>query len=151
MSIGNNVLFVCSHNSARSQMAEGWLRHLAGDRFTVHSAGVEPGVLNPLSVKAMAEVGIDISSHKAEGIDQYLGKMPVYHLIVVYDKAAKTCPRTWPGLGERLQWLFDDPSAATGSEEEKLAVFRRVRDEIKAKIEQWLADMPDATANGEAD
>ena len=141
MSIGNNVLFVCSHNSARSQMAEGWLRHLAGDRFVVHSAGVEPGVLNPLSVKAMAEVGIDISSHKAEGISEYLGKLPVYYLIVVCDKAAESCPRIWPGVGERVHWFFEDPSAATGSEEDKLAVFRRVRDEIKRQIEQWLAEM----------
>ena len=142
MGVNNGVLFVCSHNSARSQMAEGWLRHLAGDRFEVASAGVEPGALNPLSIEAMKEVGIDISRHKAEGINQYLGKWPVYYLIVVCDKAAQTCPRIWPGARERITWYFDDPSAATGSRENKLKVFRRVRDEIRDKIEDWLAKLP---------
>ena len=142
MSLNNGVLFVCSHNSARSQMAEGWLRHLAGDRFEVASAGVEPGTLNPLSVEAMAEVGIDISKQKAQGIHEYLGRWPVYYLIVVCDKAAQTCPRLWPGARVRLNWYFDDPSAAQGSHEDKLNVFRRVRDEIRAKIEQWLATVP---------
>lgn len=140
MSLNNGVLFVCSHNSARSQMAQAWLNHLAGDRFEAHSAGVEPGTLNPLSVKAMAEVGIDISDHVAEGIDKYLGKVPIYHLIIVCDKASQTCPRIWPGARERHEWLFDDPSAATGTDDEKLAVFRRVRDEIKAQVEAWRAE-----------
>jgi len=148
MALNNTVLFVCSHNSARSQMAHGWLKHLAGDRFDVHSAGVEPGTLNPLSVKVMAEVGIDISDHKAESIKAYLGKLPVYWLIVVCDKAAESCPRIWPGVGERLHWFFDDPSAAAGSEEEKLAVFRRVRDQIKQQVEQWLAEVQQQPANG---
>jgi arsenate reductase len=119
-------------------MAQGWLEHLAGDRFAVHSAGVDPGTLNPLAVEVMREVGLDISHHVAEGIDAYLGKVPIYHLIIVCDKASLTCPRIWPGARQRHEWLFDDPSAATGSEEEKLEVFRRVRDEIKAKIELWL-------------
>lgn len=141
MALINGVLFVCSHNSARSQMAEGWLRHLASDRFKVYSAGVEPGTLNPLTVKAMAEVGIDISGHRAKGIDEFLGKVPIYHLIIVCDKAAQTCPRSWPGARTRQSWLFDDPSAATGSEEQKLEVFRRVRDEIRARIEQWLTEL----------
>src|SRR6185369_12798756 len=101
-----------SHNSARSQMAEGWLRHLAGDRFEVASAGMEPGVLNPLAVEAMEEVGIDISHHKARGVLEFLGKWPVYYLIIVCDKAAQTCPRIWPGSRERITWYFDDPSAA---------------------------------------
>lgn len=139
MGLNNAVLFVCSHNSARSQMAEGWLRHLAGDHFDVASAGVEPGTLNPLAVEVMAEVGIDISGHSAQGIREYLGHWPVYSLIVVCDKAAETCPRIWPGSRERLQWSFDDPSAAQGSREERVAVFRRVRDEIRDKIQDWLA------------
>src|SRR4051812_5816224 len=112
MSHNNGVLFVCSHNSARSQMAEGWLRHLAGDRYEVASAGVEPGTLNPLSIEAMSEVGIDISDQKAKGITDLLGKWPVHTLIVVCDKAAETCPRIWPGARERLHWFFDDPAAA---------------------------------------
>jgi arsenate reductase len=140
MRLDSGVLFICTRNSARSQMAEGWLRHLAGDRFAVASAGVEPGTLNPLAVRVMAEVGIDISHHKAEGIKQYLGRWPVHWLIVVCDKAAQSCPRSWPGARERLHWFFDDPAAATGSDDEKLAVFRRVRDEIRAKIEKWLAE-----------
>ena len=137
-----NVLFVCSHNSARSQMAEGWLRHLAGDRFGVYSAGVDPGTLNPLAVRAMQEVGLDIADHKAEGVKTYLGHVPVSTLVIVCDKAAETCPRVWPGMKERLFWPFDDPSAAQGSDEDKLEVFRRVRDEIREKIEHWLAEQP---------
>lgn len=141
-----NVLFVCSHNSARSQMAEGWLRQMAGDRFQAFSAGVEPGTLNPLAVRAMAEVGIDLSGHQAQGVDQYLGRAAVHYLIVVCDKAARTCPRIWPGMRERFIWAFDDPSAAEGTDEQKLAVFRRVRDGIRAKLEAWVADSSDVEA-----
>ncbi len=136
-----SVLFVCSHNSARSQMAEGWLRHLAGDDLDVYSAGVNPGTLNPLAVRAMNEVGVNIADHKAEGVDTYLGKIIVDYLVIVCDKASQTCPRVWPGLRERMFWPFDDPSSAQGSDEEKLEVFRRVRDEIKAKIENWLIEV----------
>ena len=142
MGPNNGVLFVCTHNSARSQMAEGWLRHLAGDRFEVASTGVDPGTLNPLAVEAMAEVGIDISHHKCEGIKEYLGKWAVYYLIIVCDQAATTCPRIWPGSRERLHWFFDDPASVQGTHEEKMQVFRRVRDEIRAKIEEWLASLP---------
>jgi len=144
--MNDGVLFVCSHNSARSQMAEGLFRDMAGDRFHVYSAGVEPGELNPLSVKAMAEIGIDISGHKAEGIKKYLGHIPIYHLVVVCEKAAQTCPRIWPGAREYHHWYFDDPAAAEGSEEEKLAAFRTVRDEIKAKLAEWLVEIDKASA-----
>jgi len=139
--IKHGILFVCSHNSARSQMAHGWMKHLAGDDYQIYSAGVEPGTLNPLSVKAMAEVGIDISDHVAEGIDKYLGKVPIYYLIIVCDKAAQTCPRIWPGSRERLHWFFDDPSAAEGTEQQKLEAFRRVRDEIGEKVKAWLEEL----------
>lgn len=142
MNLNNGVLFVCSHNSSRSQLAEGWLRHLAGDRFQVASAGVEPGTINPLAVEAMAEVGIDISHHKAQGIGDYLGHWPVCYLIVVCDKAAETCPRIWPGSRERLHWFFDDPAAVKGTHEDKMRVFRRVRDEIRDKVEEWIATVP---------
>lgn len=141
MGLNDGVLFVCSHNSARSQMAEGWLRHLCGDRFDIASAGVEPGVLNPLAVKAMNEVGIDIAHHKPESIKAYLGRWNVYYLIIVCDKAAQTCPRIWPGARQRQHWFFEDPSSATGSDEDKLAVFRRVRDEIRERIESWVAEL----------
>jgi len=140
MSFKKSVLFVCSHNSARSQMAEGWLRHLAGDAFNVASAGVEPGTLNPFAVKAMAEVGIDISDHEAESIHDYLGKWNVTYLIVVCSNAARSCPRIWPNILERYSWFFDDPAAVEGSDEEKLAAFRQVRDEIRDRIESWLVE-----------
>lgn len=140
-----NVLFVCSHNSARSQMAHGWLDRLAGDRFEVASAGVEPGVLNPLTVRVMGEVGIDLSTHMARDIKEYLGRWKVDFLIIVCDKASQTCPRIWPGVGERLEWSFDDPSAAQGSEEQRLEVFRRVRDEIRETVEQWIESRADSS------
>lgn len=143
--MNNGVLFVCSHNSARSQMAEGLFRDMAGDRFMVYSAGVEPGALNPLSVEAMAEIGIDIAHHKAESIQKYLGHIPIYHLVVVCEKAAQTCPRIWPGAREYHHWYFDDPSAAEGSHEQKLAAFRVVRDEIKEKLASWLVEIDAAS------
>ena len=145
MSYKRNVLFVCSHNSARSQMAEGWLRHLAGDRFEARSAGVEPGALSPFAVRAMAEVGVDISHHKAQGIKEYLGRWAVAYLIVVCGKASESCPRIWPGILDRFNWFFDDPAAVDGSDEEKLDAFRHVRDEIRDRIEVWLAELPAAT------
>ncbi len=142
MPLNNSVLFVCTHNSARSQMAHGWLKHLGADQFRVYSAGVKPGTLHPMAVKAMAEVGIDIADHVAEGIDKYLGHIPIYHLITVCDKAGQSCPRVWPGAPKREHWSFDDPSSATGSDEQKLDMFRQVRDEIRKKIEAWIAEQP---------
>ena len=137
------VLFLCTGNSCRSQMAEGLLRDLAGERFEALSAGMdESNAVHPLAVKVMEEVGIDISSQKPKNLGIYLGKENILHLIVVCDKAAETCPRIWPGVidANRFSWSFDDPEEATGSEEEQLVVFRRVRDEIKAKIEEWLIE-----------
>lgn len=128
-------------------MAEGWLRHLAGDRFEASSAGVEPGTLNPLAVEAMREVGIDIAGARAEGVADYPGRADVDTVIIVCDRAAESCPADWPGAHERLHWFFDDPSAAAGSDEEKLAVFRRVRDEIRDRIEAWLS-RTDASGRG---
>lgn len=141
MSSTPTVMFVCSQNSARSQMAEGLLRHLAGDRFHVYSAGIDPGQLNPLAVEAMNEIGMDISGHEAQGIKKYLGHVPVSYLIIVCDRAAKACPSVWPGIWERFIWPFEDPAAATGSHEDKLAAFCKVRDQIKAKLEHWLEDL----------
>jgi arsenate reductase len=132
------VLFLCTHNSARSQMAEGWLRHLAGDSFEVHSAGTEPSGLHPLAVHAMSEIGIDISNHTSKGLQGILGHVPVRHAIIVCARASRECPRIYPALGEVLHWPFDDPSSATGTEEEQLAAFRRVRDEIGERLRAWL-------------
>jgi arsenate reductase len=136
------VLFLCTHNSARSQMAEGWLRHLAGDTFEVLSAGTEPGRLHPLAVEAMRECGIDISGHTSKGLEGILGHVPVRHAIIVCAQASNECPRIYPTLGEVLHWPFDDPSAATGSEADQLAVFRRVRDEIGERLRAWLLTAP---------
>jgi arsenate reductase len=131
------VLFLCTHNSARSQMAEGLLRQLAGDRFEVASAGTEATVVRPHAVRAMAEIGIDIRDHTSKTLDRFLADRWDY-VITVCDSANETCP-VFPHAGARLHWSFDDPSAATGSEPQRLAVFRRVRDEIRKRIEDWLA------------
>lgn len=131
------VLFLCTGNSCRSQMAEGWLRHLGGDRFESLSAGVDPHGLNPLAVAVMAEAGVDISGQRSESIHDYLADPPEL-VISVCDRAEERCPN-FPGRVQRLRWLFPDPARATGSEAEVLAVFRRVRDDIRARIEAWLA------------
>jgi arsenate reductase len=134
------VLFLCSGNSCRSQMAEAFARKYAGDRMDVHSAGLTPQTIHPLTYKAMAEVGEDLEGHRPKGVDEYLGKLPVNYVFVVCDKAAGNCPTVWPGAAnmQRIVRTFDDPAAATGSEEERLAVFRRVRDEIDKDIKQWV-------------
>jgi arsenate reductase len=135
------VLFVCIHNSARSQMAEAWLRHLGGERFEVHSAGLEPGKLNPFVVQAMANVGVDISHHRAKSVDDILstGKHFDYVIAVCDKEAAERCP-VIPGGGTRLHWAFPDPSAASGDESEKLRVATEVRDSIRSTIESWIRE-----------
>jgi arsenate reductase len=127
------VLFLCTHNSARSQMAEGLLRHLAGDRFEVMSAGTEATHVRPLAIRAMEEVGIDISGQESKTLDRYLEESFDY-VITVCDDANEACP-FFPGAANRLHWSFEDPSRAEGSEEERLAVFRSVRDTIRERIE----------------
>jgi arsenate reductase len=133
------VLFICTHNSARSQMAEGWLRHLAGDRFEPHSAGTEATAVRPLAVRAMAEVGIDISIAESKTLERYRGE-PWDYVVTVCDQASEGCP-IFPGKAERLHWSLPDPSKATGSEDEQLSVYRGVRDRIRANIEE-LASRP---------
>ncbi len=130
------VLFVCTHNSARSQMAEGLLRDRAGDRFEVTSAGTEATHVRPLAIRAMAEIGIDISRQESKTLQRYLGE-PFDYVITVCDDANEACP-FFPGARNRLHWSLEDPARAEGSEEERLAVFRRVRDEIREHIEQEL-------------
>ncbi|MBI3978422.1 MAG: arsenate reductase ArsC [Chloroflexi bacterium] len=131
------ALILCTGNSARSQMAEGWLRHLAGERFEVASAGTEPArQVNPLAVRAMAEVGIDLSGQYPKRVDRYLGE-PWDFVITVCDRAKESCP-FFPGLHERIHWSFEDPAAATGSTDERMQVFRRVRDEIAEHLRQLL-------------
>ena len=125
-------------------MAEGFLREMAGDRFEPLSAGMEAkDRVHPLAVEAMQEIGIDISGQRPKGVEEYLGKTLIHYLIVVCNKANETCPRVWPGLIEennRYYWPFKDPAAAEGSEEEQLAHFRKVRNEIKDKLEEWIGE-----------
>jgi arsenate reductase (thioredoxin) len=130
------VLFLCTHNSARSQMAEGFLRAMAGDRFGAGSAGTEKTSVNPLAIRAMAELGIDLGGHTSK-LYADVASGPWDYLITVCDDASERCP--WvPGSVKRLHWSFPDPSRATGSEEERLAVFRRVRDQIQERLTDWL-------------
>jgi arsenate reductase len=128
------VLFLCTGNSARSQMAEGYLRHMAGDRYEAISAGTEPKELNPLAVEAMEEVGIDISHHKSKDVKALLDQHIPY-IVTVCDSAKERCP-IFPGSLKFMHWGLQDPAAAQGSHGEKLAVFRRVRDEIARNIER---------------
>jgi arsenate reductase len=134
------VLFVCTGNSARSQMAEGLLRKLAGDRFDARSAGTEPKGLNPLSVEAMQEIGIDISGQRSKNLTELMGKAPIQYAIFVCSSADDRCPSLAGFSGERLYWPFEDPAAATGTHEEKLASFRKARDQIDARIVEWLEE-----------
>ena len=133
------VLFLCTGNSARSQMAEALLRKLAGDRYEVHSAGLEPTVIHPLTVKVLEEIGIDASKQYAKPLTDYLGKTHFSYLITVCSKAEERCP-IFPGVGQRLHWPFEDPAAFEGNEEEKLAFFRSIRDQIQAKVQHWLSE-----------
>jgi arsenate reductase len=132
------VLFICIHNSARSQMAEAWLNYLCRDYFEAQSAGLEPGKLNPLAVQVMAEVGIDISKKKTQSTFDVLKSSQLFsYVITVCDEtSAERCP-IFPGPAQRLHWSFPDPSAVTGTEEEKLASVRIIRDEIRCKVEEW--------------
>jgi arsenate reductase (thioredoxin) len=132
------VLFVCTHNSARSQMAEGLLRNLAGDRFEAHSAGTEATHVRPLAIRAMEEIGVDISGQESKTLDRYLGE-PFDYVITVCDDANEACP-FFPGAQSRLHWSLPDPSAAEGTEEERLAVFRSVRDALRDRVQEELLD-----------
>jgi arsenate reductase len=130
------VLFLCTHNSARSQMAEGLLRHLAGDRFEAYSAGTEATQVRPLAIRAMAELGIDISQQRSKTLERYLSE-PFDLVVTVCDRANESCP-ILPGTKQRLHWSFPDPSGASGTEDEQLAVYRQVRDAIHARITRDL-------------
>ena len=130
------VLFLCTHNSARSQMAEGFLRGLGGDRFEVASAGTEARGLNPLAVQAMAEEGIDISLQESKTLERYVNE-PFDLVITVCDEANESCPY-FPNATERRHWSFPDPSAVGGDDETKFAAFRGVRDAVRDRIEREL-------------
>ncbi|MDP9190348.1 MAG: arsenate reductase ArsC [Acidobacteriota bacterium] len=130
------ALFLCTHNSARSQMAEGLLRKMAGDAFEVFSAGTEQTRVQPLAIEAMREIGIDISGHTSKTLDVFDGQTLDY-VITVCDRANESCP-IFPGATERIHWSFDDPTAVTGTGEEKLRAFRSVRDAIQQRLRIFL-------------
>ncbi|MBD3230305.1 MAG: arsenate reductase ArsC [Candidatus Lokiarchaeota archaeon] len=132
-----NAIFLCTHNSARSQMAEAFLRKYAGDYFNVFSAGFKPAPIYPYAIKVMNEIGISIENQEPKALKKYLGKKHFGVVITVCDKAEKLCP-TLPGVSTRLFWPFDDPAAFQGSDEEKINKFREIRDQIDKKIKEWL-------------
>src|ERR1041385_8697624 len=136
------VLFVCIHNSARSQMAEAFLNDICGDVFEAQSAGLEPGTLNPIVVEAMSEVGIDISRNPTKAVWDFVkaGKTFAYVITVCDETSAEHCP-IFPGVTQRLHWSFADPSQFKGTHDERLARTRDVRDTIRAKIEAWCAEV----------
>lgn len=133
------VLILCTANSARSQMAEGLLRTLAGDRIDVFSAGAKPASVNPLAVQAMRERGIDIGQQRSKHLSEFLDQ-PFDEVITVCDNAAESCP-VFPGPARRIHWSFPDPAAAEGSEAERLQMFRQVRDAIEARLREWVATL----------
>jgi len=136
------VLFICVHNSARSQMAEAFLNEICGDDFEAHSAGLELGKLNPLVVEAMREIGIDISRKQAQSVSEAVesGEGFSYVITVCDESSAERCP-VFPGQAKRLHWSFPDPSALTGSHDERFAGTRRIRDQIRARIQMWCDEM----------
>lgn len=131
------VLFLCTGNSARSQMAEALLREYAGDRFEVFSAGLEPQVINPYTVRVLEEIEIDTSQHYAKPLTTFLGNTHFGYLITVCSSAEKNCP-IFPGMGQRIHWPLEDPAAFQGSHEETLQKFREIRDQVDLYVKGWL-------------
>jgi arsenate reductase len=138
----SKVLFICIHNSARSQMAEAWLNYACGEFFEAQSAGLEPGTLNPLAVEVMREAGIDISGKKTQAVFDVFKSGQLFSFVVTVcdESSAEKCP-IFPGPTKRLHWSFADPSQVTGTDEEKLRRVREIRDEIRMKIEEWCEEV----------
>ena len=133
------VLFLCTGNSARSQMAEAWLRHYGGDRFEAYSAGLEPGGINPYTRRVMDEAGVSLEGQWSKDVKEYLGHVNFGYLITVCGHADKNCPRTFLSVGQKLHWDLEDPAAADGDDAARLAKFREIRDQIEARVLAWLA------------
>jgi arsenate reductase len=134
------VLFLCTGNSARSQMAEAILREIGGKQFEVNSAGLEPSVINPFAIEVLKEIGISTEGQYSKPISKYAGKMDFDYLITVCTNAEERCP-IFPGVGTRLHWPFEDPAAFQGSDDEKTEKFREIRDQIKQRILSWLREL----------
>lgn len=135
----SNVLFLCTRNSARSQMAEAWTRHLSQGLVSAYSAGLSPSEVHPLTIQVMEEVGVSMVGARSKGVDEFLGKVAIGHAIIVCADAEKNCPSLWPFCGDVKSWPFDDPASCSGSDYEKLDEFRRIRDEIRQRISEWLS------------
>ena|SRR5258707_6284540 len=136
----DHVLILCTGNSARSQMAEGLLREIAGTRFLIFSAGSNPSAVNPFAIQVMRERGIDISGHRSKHLSEFTNQLFDY-VITVCDDMAEHCP-VFPGRAERIHWSFPDPAKFVGSDEEKLEIFRQTRDAIEQRLKTWIAEMP---------
>ena len=134
------VLFLCTRNSARSQMAEAWLRELANERYVAVSAGLEPSQIHPMTIQVMEEVGIPLDGHRPKPISEFLGRVPVRHIFVVCESAEKNCPRIWAFGGQLKLWLFEDPASQEGDEFTQLTKFRQVRDQVEQQIRTWLQE-----------
>jgi arsenate reductase len=132
------ILFLCTTNSARSQMAEAFLKNFGGERFEAYSAGFEPKAIHPYTEQVMEEIGIPLTGQYSKSFREYMGKVHFAFLITVCAEAEKNCPTTFPGIGQRLHWSFEDPAAFEGSDEEKMEKFRQIRDEIAARVKEWL-------------
>lgn len=150
MATKKTVIFLCTGNSARSQMAEAFLRRYAGDRFEVYSAGLEPKGMNPYTVRVMDEIGIDVSGQSSKSVKEYMGRMFFHYVITVCAHADAHCPRAlWAHGGVKLHWEFDDPAAVVGTDAEKLTAFRRARDLIQEQIQAWIEETQEETVPGE--
>ena len=134
------ILFLCTANAARSQMAEALLRHHAGDRFEACSAGIEVQGVHPLTIRVLAERGTDTSGLRAKSVGEFLGTASVRRAIVVCERAQQHCPRVFPFAGQTLYWPFQDPAAFAGTDEQRLAKFREVCDQIEERVQRWLSE-----------
>lgn len=135
------VLFLCTGNTARSQMGEAILRRIAGDRFDVYSAGLKPGKIHPSTIKVMEEKGYDLSDHRSKPLSEYLGKEHFAYLVIVCEEADKNCPAIMPGISKRVFMRFEDPAAFEGEEQAKLKKFREIRDQIEDRLKDWVKEI----------
>lgn len=142
--MAKRVLFLCTNNSARSQMAEALLRYLGGDRYEAYSAGMNPTTIHPMTVQVLQEIGIDVAGQRSKSVKEYLGRMEFSDAIIVCRRAEDDCPAVNPDARHIHRWLFEDPVRAEGTDEEKLAKFREVRDQIESRLKLWMAETAEA-------
>lgn len=139
--MATKVLFLCTGNSARSQLAEALLRHHAGDRYEAFSAGTEPKPVNPFTLQVLEEKGINTEGLRSKNLSEYLGRQFFSYIVVVCSHAAESCPTVWPGVHGIIHLFFNDPAAVEGTDDEKLAKFREVRDKIETELLEWVASV----------